>query len=184
MELKCLLNTPRLSSVFIRVFCSIITLSRSSQSKHEARQCILKSVTLSILAGVICALIAVAALAKFDERRQERALASLQQVLNDVSLPLFRDADTSLLLRSTSEQAELSLINMRFIEILRPLVGLDAWTGQIIPPSIFELRTPSAQVTTQANYASGSINAHAQLFYSDGQWQIQRYEVTRGTPNQ
>lgn len=140
----------------------------------------MKSIRLSILAGVVFALVLVAGLIAFDRMKIERALEALQQTLNDVSMPILRQGDTRELLEHETEGAVRVIPSFAVYDSMLPLIALDPWKGEITPPSLLSFTSAAAKVSARANFSRGVSDVYATLIYQEGEWRIQRYEIIRG----
>lgn len=115
-----------------------------------------------------------------DRINTARSLESLQQTLSEVSLPLLQRGDSALLREQLLEGAQLILPSFAVYESMLPLIVLDDFEGLITPPSLFSFAPGQAEVSARANFLGGVSDIHATVIYSEGQWYIQKYELTRG----
>lgn len=140
----------------------------------------MKSIRISILAGIVFALLLVAGLIAFDRMKAEHALEALQHTLNEVSLPILRQGDTRELQEHETEGAVQVIPSFAVYDSMLPLIALDPWKGEITPPSLLSFKRAEAKVSARANFSRGVSDIYASLIYQEGEWRIQRYEIIRG----
>ncbi len=140
----------------------------------------MKSLRNPILAGLAVAILASLGVVVYDQVVRVNTERSLQDFLNDISLPLLEQGDPLQLFSHLDEGVDLISPDMGFIRRYLPLMTLSEWEGEIAVPSLFATVTPSAVVSTRAHYAKGVADLRAAAVYEGGQWRIRQFEVIPG----